>query len=83
VFWKRRKSSIIIPLELHEKLARTCQPIEDVDSAVICVRSIRSSAANDADDEEVSTGMSSVDRIADDTKLSDAIGYEAHWQWYR
>jgi hypothetical protein len=83
VFWKFRRSSIIIPVELHEKLARTSQPIEQVDSEVICVRSVHLDAPEDLEAQEVATGMCHLDGIADDTDLSDAIGYEAHWQWYR
>ena len=41
MFWKPRKSSLTIPAELHEKLVRSCKPIDDVDSEVVRVRNIR------------------------------------------
>jgi hypothetical protein len=41
VFWKFRKQSITISAELHEKLAQTCEPIEEVPSAVLRVRRVK------------------------------------------
>lgn len=41
MFWKPRKSSLTISAELHEKLVRSCEPIDGVDSEVVRVRSIR------------------------------------------
>jgi hypothetical protein len=38
VFWKSDATPISIPAELHDKLARTSRPIEQVDSEVIAVR---------------------------------------------
>ncbi|MCX5862558.1 MAG: hypothetical protein WCG29_04290 [Desulfomonile sp.] len=38
MFRKLRKSSLTIPVELHEKIARSCEPIDQVPSEVICIR---------------------------------------------
>ncbi|MGC8906713.1 MAG: hypothetical protein ACP5M0_04640 [Desulfomonilaceae bacterium] len=38
MFWKLRKTSIIIPSRLHEKLAQSCQPIAQIPSAIVGVR---------------------------------------------
>lgn len=38
VLWKIRKTSITIPLRLHEKIAQSCPPIAQIPSAVVCVR---------------------------------------------
>jgi hypothetical protein len=83
VFWKFSSSPITIPVELHEKLARTCKPIEEVDSEVLCVRQV--SREDDAflDAAESMEDVSQERQGTDNTNLSDAIGYEAHWQWYR
>jgi len=43
MFWKPRKDSYTIPAELHEKLVRSCDPINSVDSEVVRVRNIRPS----------------------------------------
>jgi len=83
VFWNLGKSSITIPAELHEKLARTSQPIEELDSEVICVRSVPLDDSDDLDAAEASHERAHVHDNTDNTNLADAIGYEAHWQWYR
>ena len=38
MFWKIRKTSVIIPSRLHEKLAQSCQPIAQIPSAIVEVR---------------------------------------------
>jgi len=48
MFWKPRKSSLTIPAELHEKLVRTCEPVDGVDSEVVRVRSVRLSCPRHA-----------------------------------
>ena len=83
MFWKLRKSSITIPAELHEKLARTCQPIQQVDSEVICVRTFPSDMTDHFDAAEAADEALPMHEDAEDTNLSDVIGYETHWQWYR
>ncbi len=83
MFWNRRKSSITITAELHEKLARTSQPIQEVDSEVICVRSVPLDTSDNLAAVEASSGTSHLGETTETTNLSDAIGYEAHWQWYR
>jgi hypothetical protein len=42
MFWKPRKSSLTIRAELHDRLARSCEPINGVDSEVLRVRSVPS-----------------------------------------
>lgn len=41
MFWKFRKSSVTITAELHEKIARSCKPIEQVPSEVVRVRALQ------------------------------------------
>ena len=36
---KLLKSSIVIPAELHDKIARSCQPLNGVESEIVEVRS--------------------------------------------
>jgi len=40
VLWRSRKSGLTIPAELHEKLSRVCQPIDQVPSEVLRIRMI-------------------------------------------
>jgi hypothetical protein len=40
MFWKPRKSSLTISVEMHERLVRSCEPINGVDSEVLRVRSV-------------------------------------------
>ena len=51
VFWKFRKTSITIPIELHEKIARSCEPIDQVPSEVISLRSSRKRPLDKKDQE--------------------------------
>ena len=83
MFWKLRESPIIIPVELHDKLARTSKPIEEIDSEVVCVRSVSLDSDNILEAAEPMPETASDKQVADRPDMSDAIGYEAHWQWYR
>lgn len=38
---KWRKCSVTISAELHEKIARSCEPVDQTPSEVVCVRSPR------------------------------------------
>jgi hypothetical protein len=38
VDWKLLRSSIVIPAELHDRIARLCQPLNSVDSEIVAVR---------------------------------------------
>jgi hypothetical protein len=51
VFWRLRRSSIIISAELHEKLARTSPRIEEVASEVVGVRTLSDQAEYDPEHE--------------------------------
>jgi len=42
VLWRSRKSGLTIPAELHEKLSRVCQPVDQAPSEVLRVRMISS-----------------------------------------
>lgn len=46
---KWRKSSLTIPVELHEKIARSCEPIDQTPSEVICIRSRRRNLSEEKD----------------------------------
>jgi hypothetical protein len=83
VFWKRTTSPIVIPAELHEKLARTSKPIEEIDSEVLCVRQVRRCTGTNVEAADSGGDMSQNRKGTDKPDLSDAMGYEAHWQWYR
>ena len=50
MFWKSQTTPISISSELHDKLARTSPPIEQVDSEVIAVRCAPKSGLKDAED---------------------------------
>jgi hypothetical protein len=41
VFWKLRKSSIIISAELHEKIIQNCKPIHVAGSEVVRVKPVQ------------------------------------------
>jgi len=41
VFWKLRKNSITIPLELHEKIKRSCDLLNQVQSEVVNIRHLK------------------------------------------
>lgn len=41
MFWKRRKKSIIISAELHEKIAQHCQPLYVPGSEIVRVKPVR------------------------------------------
>ena len=51
VLWKSRTTPICIPAELHDKLAQTSRPIDQVDSEVIAVRSVPRQDLKDHDDD--------------------------------
>jgi hypothetical protein len=38
--WSLRRSSLIIPAELHEQLSKSCKPIDEVPSEIVSVRNL-------------------------------------------
>lgn len=83
MFWKLSRSPIIIPAELHEKLARTSKPIEQVDSEVIGVRRVRQDRSSLMEAADRGRNANQNQQGTDKSDLTDAIGYDTHWQWYR
>jgi hypothetical protein len=53
VLWKSRKSPIIIPAEVHEKLSRTSTRIDEVPSEVVAVRTLPNRTQHDSDSDGV------------------------------
>lgn len=41
MFWKFRKHSITIPVELHDKISRSCPMMNQVESEVLGIRPVR------------------------------------------
>lgn len=54
MFWKFRKRSITISAELHEKLAQTCEPIDEVPSSVVRVRPVKN---REQEPERITAGL--------------------------
>jgi hypothetical protein len=40
MIWSLRRSSLIIPAELHEHLTKCCKPIDEVPSEIISMRNL-------------------------------------------
>lgn len=82
MLWRPRKSSIIIPSELHEKLARTSQRIDEVPSEVVSVRILR--AGSDYDPEDSSLYPSrhiTPKKVATERETDEADTSRSYWPY--
>jgi len=62
VFWKTRASSCTISAELHDKILRTCTPIEEDFSEIISVRTRAAKATAVGDQQTHAAACTNVGR---------------------